>query len=215
MLYAHYRTPHLRTVQNIFTVNLGVTDLCTTVVVLPVWIRTTLGGAASTLTGATRADALTAGATGGCRRGLLDPRRRGLHPYRGRDRGHRRGLSPWSPRLYAGSRASSPWSCSPSPSPPSPVSPSTGTSVSATPFSTRLRSPPGGCTSWWGTCGCRGSSRQGRPSPAGAGTLTAPCVCLSVCRTGVRIRLTPSSCSLWHYSYHSSSWFIPTRKSCR
>ena len=42
MLYALYRTPHLRTVQNIFTVNLGLTDLCTTIVILPTWISTTV-----------------------------------------------------------------------------------------------------------------------------------------------------------------------------
>ena len=44
MLYALYRTPHLRTVQNIFTVNLGVTDLCTALFVLPLWILTLVSG---------------------------------------------------------------------------------------------------------------------------------------------------------------------------
>ncbi len=45
MLYALYRTPHLRTVQNIFTLNLGLTDLCTSVTVLPVWMSITAMGA--------------------------------------------------------------------------------------------------------------------------------------------------------------------------
>ena len=47
MLYALYRTPHLRTVQNIFTVNLGLTDLCTTTIILPIWISTTISSSTS------------------------------------------------------------------------------------------------------------------------------------------------------------------------
>ena len=38
MLYAVYRTPHLRTVQNVFTINQGMADLLICLVILPLWV---------------------------------------------------------------------------------------------------------------------------------------------------------------------------------
>ena len=47
MCYAVYRTPTLRTMANLFTINLGISDLSLATVVLPVWMSALTGGASN------------------------------------------------------------------------------------------------------------------------------------------------------------------------
>lgn len=47
MCYAVYKTPSLRTMANLFTINLGISDLCLAVLVLPVWMSALVSGAAN------------------------------------------------------------------------------------------------------------------------------------------------------------------------